>query len=48
MLLMPARSKTWAIRLIVQRPGLFLIVVLGISRLAQCAELSLGKYRKRG
>jgi hypothetical protein len=36
-----------AFGLVVLRPGLFLIVVLGVSCLAQCAEIPLGKYWKR-
>jgi len=36
-----------AFGLVVLHPNLFLIVVLGLSCLAQCAEIPLGKYRKR-
>ncbi len=33
---------------VVLHPGLFLIVLLALSCLAQCAEIVLGKYRKKG
>jgi len=33
--------------LVVVHPDLFLIVVLVVSCLAQCAEIPLGKHRKR-
>ena len=36
-----------AFGLVVFHPDLFLIVVLVVSCLAQCAEIPLGKYRKR-
>jgi hypothetical protein len=37
-----------AFGLVVLHPGLFLIVLLALSCLAQCAEIPLGMYRKRG
>ncbi len=36
-----------AFGLVVLHPDLFLIVVLVVSCLAQCAEIPLGKYRKK-
>ena len=33
---------------VVLHPGLFLIVLLALSYLAQCAEIPLGMYRKKG
>jgi hypothetical protein len=37
-----------AFGMVVLRPGLFLIILLALSCLAQCAEIFLGKYRKKG
>jgi len=37
----------FAFGLVVLHPDLFLIIVLVVSCLAECAEIPLGKYRKR-